>query len=94
MERVDVICSKEDGSCPLYEVLITFIGNGTLSQSVLHTYERFCDLKAQVDKYPGFTADANVDFPRKLKRASFGISISKRQNDIRCEKLHKVKRFN
>ncbi len=96
IERIDVISSRGvDGAtaaAPLYELLVTLVGGNSTAdvRSVLHSYERFIDLKVKLEKYPEQTASVNIEFPRVLKRSTFGIPISSRRNEERCNLLHKV----
>ena len=95
IERIDVISTRGvDGSSavsPLYEVLVTLVGgNSSTVRSVLHSYERFVDFKLKLEKFPEHTVAVNTEFPRVLKRSTFGIPISSRKNEERCMLLHKV----
>lgn len=91
IESVDVIHGAAVAgprTCVLYEILLHF-SDSRPTHSILHSYERFFDLKAKISsKHELRGLDEN--FPRALKRSTFGVPISKHQNDLRCNLLNTV----
>ena len=91
IESVDVVTGSPIAgprTSVLYEILISFTDRRP-THSVLHTYERFSELKNKIGHYPEL-AHLNENFPRVLKRNFIGVPISKHQNDLRCDLLNRV----